>query len=100
MSESLPVIDAHLHLWDPTTGWYDSDDDLAPVDRRRRPGARRHGKHRLRARPDCEIRGRHRRDLTIIPSMISAPVALLPSLTRPAAAGQQHHRRDLPGRRS
>ena len=23
MSESVPVIDAHLHLWDPTTGWYD-----------------------------------------------------------------------------
>ena len=23
MGESLPVIDAHLHLWDPTTGWYD-----------------------------------------------------------------------------
>ena len=23
MGESVPVIDAHLHLWDPTTGWYD-----------------------------------------------------------------------------
>lgn len=22
MSESVPVIDAHLHLWDPSTGWY------------------------------------------------------------------------------